>query len=65
MAQRGEWTDKRMDKQTLSPNGAAALPPPMKTKEKVGQGKGIADHLMPLGNLLFSRVYTLLCRSVC
>ena len=35
---------------TLSPNGAAALPPPMKTKEKVEQGKGTTDHLMPLGN---------------
>ena len=27
----------------------AALPPPMKTKEKVEQGKGTADHLIPLG----------------
>ena len=36
---------------TLSPIGAAALPPPMKTKEKVEQGKGTADHLMPLGYL--------------
>ena len=35
----------------LSPIGAAALPPPMKTKEKVEQGKGTADHLMPLGYL--------------
>ena len=26
------------------PIGAAALPPPMKTKEKVEQGKGTADH---------------------
>ena len=34
---------------TLSPIGAAALPPPMKTKEKVEPGKGSADHLMPLG----------------
>ena len=34
---------------TLSPIGAAALPPPMKTKEKVEQGKGTADHLMPFG----------------
>ena len=41
---------------TLSPIGAAALPPPMKTKEKVEQGKGTADHLMPLGYLfLFIR----------
>ena len=37
---------------TSSPIGAAALPPPMKTKEKVEQGKGTADHLMPLGYLL-------------
>ena len=34
---------------TLSPIGAAALPAPMKTKEKVEQGRGTADHLMPLG----------------
>merc|ERR1712087_73476 len=33
--------------------GSAALPPPMKTKEKVEQGKGTADHLMPLGYLFF------------
>ena len=39
---------------TSSPIGAAALPPPMKTKEKVEQGKGTADHLMPLGYLFFS-----------
>ena len=36
---------------TSSPIGAAALPPPMKTKEKVEQGKGAANHLMPLGDL--------------
>ena len=36
---------------TLSPIGATALPSPMKTKEKVKQGKGTADHLMPLGCL--------------
>ena len=35
---------------TLSPIGAAALPPPMKTNEIEEQGKGTADHLMPLGN---------------
>ena len=56
------WTDKRMDERTdgrkispfsrtSSPIGAAALPPPMKTKDKVEQGKGTADHLMPLGYL--------------
>ena len=52
-------TDGRTDKRkispfyrTLSPIGAAALPPPMKTKEKLEQGKGTADHLMPLGYLL-------------
>jgi len=51
-------TDGRTNKQkispfyrTLSPIGAAALPPPMKTKEKVEQSKGTADHLMPLGYL--------------
>ena len=36
---------------TLSPIRAASLPSPMKTKEKVEQGKGTADHLMPLGYL--------------
>ena len=39
---------------TLSPIGAAALPPPMKTKEKVEKGKGTADHLMPLGYLFLN-----------
>ena len=59
----GEWTDGRTDEwtngwkispfyRTSSPIGAAALPPPMKTKEKVEQGKGTADHLMPLSYLL-------------
>ena len=66
MAQRGGTdgrTDGRSDQRTYgrkispfyrtsSPIGAAALPPPMKTKEKVEQGKGTADHLMPLGYLL-------------
>ena len=28
------------------------MPPPIKTKEKVEQGKETADHLMPLGYLL-------------
>ena len=53
MAQRGGT-----DRQKISPFyrasstiGAAALPAPMKTKEKVEQGKGTADHLMPLGYL--------------
>ena len=40
---------------TSSPIGAAALPPPMKTKEEVEQGKGTADHLMPLGYLFLSK----------
>ena len=45
---------------TLSPIGAAALPAPMKTKEKVERGKGTADHLMPLGYLLYiSSIYIL------
>ena len=62
LAQRGERMDGRTYEQTdkrkispfyrtSSPIGAAALPPPMKTKEKVEQGKGTADHLMPLGYL--------------
>ena len=42
---------------TSSPIGAAALPPPMKTKEKVKQGKGTADYLMPLGYFLFLDEY--------
>ena len=42
---------------TSSPIGAAALPPPMKTKEKVEQGKGTADHLMPLGYLLDTKMW--------
>ena len=44
-------TDKRKISpfyRTLAPIGAAALLPPMKTKE-VEQGKESADHLMPLG----------------
>ena len=60
MAQRGGQTNKQTDEwkispfyRTLSPIGAAALPPPMKTKEKVEQGKGTTDHLMPLGYFLF------------
>ena len=51
-------TDGRTDVQkispfyrTLSPIGAAALPATMKTKKKVEQGKGTADHLLPLGYL--------------
>ena len=57
MAQRG-GTDRQMYQRkispfyrTSSPIGATALPPPMNTKEKVEQGKGTADHLMPLGYL--------------
>ena len=57
-------TDGRTDKwkispfyRTLSPIGAAALHPPCKPRKchfkvKVKQGKGTADHLMPLGYLL-------------
>ena len=39
---------------TLSPIRAAALPLPIKTKEKVEQGKGTADYLLALG-YLFTR----------
>ena len=53
------WTDGRTYIQkisplyrTWSPIGAAAMPPPMKTMKKVEQGKGTADHLMPLGYIL-------------
>ena len=64
MAKRGEWTDGHTNGRTdgrkispfyrtSSPIGAAALPAPLKTKEKVEQGKGTADHLMPLGYLLY------------
>ena len=51
---------------TTSPIGAAALPPPMKTKAKEEQGKGTADHLMPLGYLLDvnQRLYNSLFQSV-
>ena len=41
----------RSEAQPARPIRAAALPPPMKTKEKVEQGKGTADHLMPMGYL--------------
>ena len=41
---------------TLSPIGAAALLPPMKTRE-VEQGKRTADHLMPLGFFLIPTVF--------
>ena len=48
----GGRTDKRKIfpfYRTSSPIRAAALPATMKNKEKVEQGKGTADHLMPLG----------------
>ena len=55
-----KWTDERTDKRkispfyrTSSPIGAAALPSPMKTKEKVEQGKGTAEPFDAFG-LLFS-----------
>ena len=72
MAQRGGRTDGQMNERkisfyrTSSPIGAAALPFPMKTKEKVEQGKGTADHLMPLGYLFlvaYTRLYKLVCWS--
>ena len=51
------WTNKRKISpfyRTLSPIRDAALPPPMKTKEKVEQGKGNADHLIAFGLLIYS-----------
>ena len=53
-----KWTDGRKISpfyRTLSPIRAAALPSPVKTKEKVEQGKGTAVHLMPLGYLFSFR----------
>ena len=65
------WMDGRTDRQTYgwkispfyrtsSPIGAPALPPFMKTKEKVEQGKGTAYHLIPLGYLFFFLLLLLL-----
>ena len=54
------WTDGQKISpfyRTSSPIGAAALPPPMKIKEKVEQGKETVDHFMPLGYLLFLRFF--------
>ena len=59
-------TDGRMDGQTENlpllqdfvPYRGRCPASPMKTKEKVEQGKGTADHLMPFG-YLFERVYIL------
>ena len=53
-------TYRRTDGQKISPfykTTTPALPPHMKTKEKVEQGKRTADHLMPLGDW-FSRRFT-------
>ena len=75
MTQRSGWTDEWMNKRAnertnkqkissfyriSSPIGAAALPAPMKTKEKVEQGKGTADHLMPLGYFIVLDIVTVL-----
>ena len=57
MAQRGELTNRRMDGwmenlpilQDFVPYRGRFPASPMKTKKKVEQGKGTADHLMPLG----------------
>ena len=46
------WTDRKSPHSTGLPiSEAASLLPPMKTRE-VEQGKGTAEHLMPLGYLL-------------
>ena len=50
-----EWTNGKSLHSTGLRIRDAALPPPMKTKEKVEQGKGTADHLMPLGYLLATK----------
>ena len=54
LGERGERVEWKISPfyRTLSPIGDAALPPPIKTKEKVEQGKRTADHLMPVGDWL-------------
>ena len=52
MTQKGGGRRDRKHRWTIYRTiGAAALPYPKKTKEKEEQGKGTADHLMPLGYL--------------
>ena len=50
------WTDRQMKNllilQDLVPYQGRCPASPIKTKEKVEQGKGTADHLMPLGYYL-------------
>ena len=61
MAQRGGQTDGRTNERTenlpilqdLVPYRGRCPASPMKTKEKVEQSKGTADHLMPLGYFFF------------
>ena len=49
----------------LPPIGAAALPPPIKTKKKVNQGKGTADHLMPWATyLILGRGFVILLEAM-
>ena len=63
IAQRGEWTDRRMNRKSPHSTGLCPLSeplpcfPPCKPRKchfklKVKQGNGTADHLMPLGYLL-------------
>ena len=55
----GEWMDEQMNGtenlyilQDFIPYPGRCPASPHETKEKVEQGKGTADHLMPLGHLL-------------
>ena len=54
-------TDKRTENlpilQDSVPYRGRCPASPMKTKEKVEQGKGTADHLMPLGYLFLYTIY--------
>ena len=46
------WTENLPILQDFVPYWGCCPASPMKTKKKVEQGKGTADHLMPLGYLL-------------
>ena len=64
------WMDRQMDQwkispfyRTSSPTGAAAQK--RNNKKTIGQGKGTADHLMPLGDwFLDAHLYMRVCPSV-
>ena len=51
--QTNEWMENLPILQDFAPYWCRCPASPMKTKEKVEQGKGTADHLMHLGYLFF------------